>query len=317
MAEINKDGTIDLGSDLELTDSRPNEKTTDSQHPRFGVGHAIASPEAMFDLDFYHKIGKDGLTPLNKLMVRDKMMVRPITSFDLDSHHKKASISKNEWIKTYLSSRPSLLEECVPSMLYNVYVFTYHVHNIRKKNICLIKTCFSENSAVDWIVSTGYDIVNDYDEIYGGCNFIVIIPFLNERRKVDISYDILNWRQCFQEERRCFAFSDETYQYLLTQHQKYFLKSGGDLCVVPYWLTYIKMNQAPVTPQESKGPKMNQNIVVGCDVEHIKNIHSKIKYYEDEYTKNSHLEAFQSFNNNQQSFISKETDERVWSRENY
>ena len=186
---------------------------------------------------------------------------------------------QEEDIIKYLSNNPNIIQKYLDKNgTYNVFFRQQDTHiytgNL-SHDIHLIKTFISYESALDFVLNYGKDIVDEEQDNYGTPIVLTIIPFNNE----GVHYQGESPTQMnliCTNEYPTFAFSEDGYQMLIREH-KDALRHDCQNRVNPYWFNRYD----------------GKNFVRGVSEEEFIDIQNTITYiYNNEIKKKEEMEEF-------------------------
>ena len=152
--------------------------------------------------------------------------------------------------------------------LYHVYMRQedpYVNIDAKSTDIHLIISFATLGSAIEWVLKNGRDHVITQEDNYGTPIVLTIIKRKNKDiDDIDYCHEHTNMNMISVRKYTTYAFSEQGYKMLLNEHKVMFARDWCD-DIVPDWIYWIKDND---------------EIVRGCDKEHILDL---VKIYREEY----------------------------------
>lgn len=194
----------------------------------------------------------------------------------------------DQYILKYLTQHSSLQNQIIESSaLYNVFLRSWDDTCERHAQISVIqylKSFGTESAAVEWILKHGADIIT-YSTDYYNSLLVMCIIYYKDVNCVD-ELPPSNLSNISAQRYPTFAFTSEAYQMLLEEHKKQFFDEllDPDLDLNPYWIRHIT----------------DDNVVVGCPLEHLKELHPEYPEHKDQS-----LQNFESLKKDTDAYISR------------
>jgi hypothetical protein len=149
----------------------------------------------------------------------------------------------------------------------SLQVLNENIHYSSTLNLFNVAGFFQTwQDAYNWLLSNGQLLSNKFYELHQqGCAFVIIKQTNLTVHLMDNEY-IFNYSDLYilNLSINHYVFNEESYQMCLKEHLLYFSSDWAEL--FPIWIKYIH----------------NDNIIIGCDINHIKKVHKTFTYSEND-----------------------------------